>query len=462
MLLCLPFAYYYQDGTANIFLKSGITVAFIGICLFLFTKSARGPQLKRREGFIVVIAGWLVMALTGTIPYLLAGVCDNFSDAFFENMSGFTATGATILGNIEATPETVLFWRSLTQWIGGMGMIVLAIAILPILGFGSMRLFSAEAPGISPDKISPRIGDTAKKLWLLYFGLTVILLILLMLGGLSFFDAINHSMTTLATGGFSTKTASVGFFNSAYVETVIMIFMFLGGTSFILIYYLAKLKWTKIWKNEEWRFYTSILFVFGFVCSIGLMQSGAGLGEGIRKGFFQVISLVTTTGYTTADYTSWQPSLTMICFLLMFVGGSAGSTSGGVKIIRHLILFKNSIIELRKQLHSNAVIPVRINGRAIQEDIKSSVLAFIMIYVAIIAVSSIIISFSGIDFTTALGAVCSSLGNVGPAIGDVGPANNYGFLPAWVKYFLSFLMLLGRLELFTIMILFTPFYWIKR
>ena len=463
LLIPLFYSIYAQDGTVQHFVLTFFINLGLGLLGYFANKKVPGSDLRRREGFIAVTFGWIVLTFAGTLPYILSGAITEYSNVFFETMSGYTATGASILENIEELPETILLWRSVTQWIGGMGIIVLAIAVLPILGFGSMRLFSAEAPGISPDKITPRITQTAKRLWIIYLALTFVVVVALKLAGMNWFDSFNHALTTIATGGFSTKQASIGFFNSPLIEYIIILFMILGGTNFILIYYMVKGRFLNVFRNEEWRFYISILFVFAIFCAIVLYQfQEMGIEESFRKGLFQVVTIVTTTGYVTGDYNMWGNTIVMMLFLLMFVGGSAGSTSGGVKVIRHLVLVKNSFTELRRQMHLNAVIPVRVNGNSLTKEVTSMVLAFIMIYVLIFVFSAIVLSITGLDYITALGAVAATLGNVGPGIGDVGPASSYLSLTPFAKWFTSFLMLLGRLELFTIMVLFTPYFWIKR
>jgi trk system potassium uptake protein TrkH len=460
MLLTVLAALFYDEHLISELLVSSGILLVIGTSMFLATRKAEGKNLKKREGLFVVVAGWFTMALFGTLPYLLTGTIDNFSNAFFETMSGFTTTGASILDDIESLPNSILLWRSLTQWIGGMGIIVLAVAVLPILGIGSVQLFAAEAPGLSPDKISPRITDTARRLWLLYIGLTLVEMLLLRVGGMSFFDSLNHALTTVSTGGFSTKQASIAHYNSAFIEYVVSIFMFLGGMNFILIYFLTRLQWSKLRKNGEFRFYAGIVITFVLLVTIALtVRSGGHIEENFRHSLFQVISMISTTGFCTADYTTWGSGLTMFFFLLLFAGGSAGSTSGGVKMVRHLILFKIGRTELKRQMHPNAVIPLKINGKILPDGLKGTVLGFIISYIIIFAISSIALSAMGIGFDTAIGAVATSLGNVGPGISEVGPAFNFNFIPDAGKWLLAFLMLIGRLEIFTVLLLFSPVFW---
>lgn len=460
MLTCIPFSLFFQEGDLWAIIGSSVITGAVGFCMWHFSKKNLNKEIKKRDGYIVVTFGWLFMSFFGSIPYLLSGAIPNLTDAFFETLSGFSTTGATILTDIEAVHKGILFWRSLTQWIGGMGIIVLTVAILPILGIGGMQLFVAEAPGISPDKLQPRIKETAKRLWLIYLGLTATETILLWIGGMSFYDAINHSLTTMATGGFSTKNASVAFYTSPFLQYIIIIFMFLAGTNFTMTYFALHKEFKKVLNNEEFRTYAG--FCIGASVIVGLVIYNVGnesFEKSFRDGLFQVVSVVTTTGYITADYTSWAPFITALFFFMMFFGASAGSTAGGVKIVRHLILIRNSILEIKRQLHPNAVIPVRFNGKAVSREITYNILAFIMIYIFIFAFGSMLMGIFGADFDTAIGSVATCLGNIGPGIGEVGPVDNFAGISAPGKWLLSFLMLLGRLELFTVLMLFTPYFW---
>lgn len=460
MLLCLPISLIYNDGDWQAFLVSSLISAAIGGGVWFLTRKAKREELRKRDGYLIVALGWIIMSLSGSLPYILSNSIPFYTDAFFETASGYTTTGASILNNIEELPRGILFWRSLTQWIGGMGIIVLAVAILPLLGIGGMQLFVAESPGIAPDKIQPRIRATAGRLWLVYIILTFSEMVLLMFGGLDFYEAINHSLTTMATGGFSTKQDSIAFYDSAYVQYIIIIFMFLAGTNFTLTYFGLHGKMKRFWENDEFRFYFFTILGATIITALTLfVYSGFSAEKSFRDSLFQVISIVTTTGYVTADYTSWTPFLTVLFFMMMFIGGSAGSTAGGVKIIRHLILLKNMVLEFKRILHPSAVIPVRFNKMAVGQDVTFNVLAFIMTYILIFVVSSIIMSAMGLDFLTALGAVATSLGNIGPGIGDVGPVDNFANIPMYGKWFLCFLMIIGRLELFTVLIIFTPYFW---
>jgi len=460
MLSCIPFSLYFKEGDLWAIVLSAIITSIIGLAMWLFTRNAQNKELKKRDGYLVVTFGWLIMSFFGSLPYLLSGSIPTLTDAFFETLSGFSTTGATILTDIEGVHKGILFWRSLTQWIGGMGIIVLTVAILPILGIGGMQLFVAEAPGISPDKLQPRIKETAKRLWLIYLGLTLTETALLWLGGMTFYDAINHGLTTMATGGFSTKNASIAYFTSPFIQYVIIVFMFLAGTNFTMTYFALHKDFKKVLKNEEFRVYAGLCLISGLV--VGLVIYGLGYDDfeqSIRDALFQVVSVVTTTGYITADYTSWTPFITVLFVVMMFIGASAGSTAGGVKVVRHVILIKNSFLELKRQLHPKAVIPVRLNGKAVSREITYNILAFIMIYISIFAAGSMLMGIFGADFDTAIGSVATCLGNIGPGIGKVGPVDNFAAISAPGKWLLSFLMLLGRLELFTVLMLFLPYFW---
>jgi len=468
-------SFLYKDGvTFNLFLSGGITI-LVGL-LVMFNTKEHNKEMNKREGYIVVAFGWIVMTLSGTIPYLLTGSITSFTNAFFETMSGYTTTGATILNDIEIVPKGVLFWRSLTHWIGGMGIIVLAVAILPLLGIGGMQMFAAEAPGPSADKLHPRITDTAKRLWLIYFGYTAAETILLKVAGMSFFDAINHSLCTLSTGGFSTKNASIAYWNGQpIIQYIIIAFMFLAGTNFVLSYFAFKGKIQRVLRDEELKLYFKFIAIFTIIAALIIYFKADlttstiehpmvwGKAESsFRHALFQVISVVTTTGFITADYTLWAPLLLVFFFGLMFLGGSAGSTSGGVKVVRHLILIKNGFLEFKRALHPNAVLPVRYNNKAVTGDIVFNILAFFILYMLSFIVGALVFSMFDIDFMSSIGLSASSLGNVGPALGNFGPVNNYATLPALGKWWASFLMLIGRLELFTVLILLTPFFWRNR
>ena len=462
MLLCIPFSIIYDldENLPFVFFLCSVITLSTGSFMRIFTKNDKYSEIKKRDGYLIVVLGWLFMTFFGSLPYLISGSIPTITNAFFETMSGFTTTGSTILNDIEALPKSILFWRSMTQWIGGMGIIVLTIAILPLLGIGGMELFIAEAPGPTKDKIHPRIKETAKRLWIIYFGLTSVETIILMILGLDFFDAINHSLTTTSTGGFSTKQASIAAFQNPWIEAVIVIFMFLAGTNFTLIYFALKLKFRKIINNDEFKWYlTSLISVIIILTLIHSFFNNLTLLNSFRAISFQVVSIITTTGYSTADYTTWGYFLTFIFFLFLFSGASAGSTSGGIKIVRIIILIKNSLLEFKRRLHPKAVIPVILNGSAISNHIIYNLLAFIFLYLFIFTLGSIILSGLGLDFLSAISAVASAVGNVGPGIASVGPSYSFDHVPDLGKWVLSLLMLMGRLELFTVCLIFTPYFW---
>jgi trk system potassium uptake protein TrkH len=462
MLSCIPFSlvYDYDKELHWDFLICGAITIFSGFLMRWVTKDHKNSEIKKRDGYLIVVGGWLFMTLFGCLPYLISGSIPGLTNAFFETMSGFTTTGSTILNDIESIPKSILFWRSMTQWIGGMGIIVLTIAILPLLGIGGMELFIAEAPGPTKDKIHPRIKETAKRLWIIYFGLTFLETIILMVIGLDFFDAINHSLTTTSTGGFSTKQASIAAFQNPWVEAVIVVFMFLAGTNFTLIYFGLKIRFNKILKNDEFKWYiTSICLIVITLTIYHSFSSGINLLKSFREICFQVVSIITTTGYSTADYTLWGSFMSFIFFLFLFSGASAGSTSGGIKIVRIILLIKNGLLEFKRRLHPKAVIPVILNGSSISNQVTYNLLAFIFLYLFVFAIGSIFLAGLGIDIITSISAVASAIGNVGPGIGKVGPSYSFNEIPSIGKWVLSLLMLMGRLELFTVCLIFTPYFW---
>jgi trk system potassium uptake protein TrkH len=459
MAFIVALIYGGYDQTAFL-ISSGIAIG-LGTTIGFLTRKAN-KDIGKKEGYIIVSSVWIVFSFFGSLPYIISGAIPNFTNAFFETISGFTTTGSSILADIEALPHGILFWRSITQWLGGMCIIVLSLAILPVFGIGGMQLFMAEVPGPTPDKISPRIRQTAKTLWVIYLGFTVSEMLLLWLGGMSIFDAVCHSFTTMATGGFSTKQASIAHWSSPFIQYVIVIFMFFAGTNFTLSYMAINGKFRHVFKDEEFKYYG--LFVLGFtlVIFIGLLVSAqTGVEESFRNSLFQVVSIITTTGYATADYLTWAPILIFIIFGLFFFGGSAGSTGGGIKIMRIVLLLKNSYYELRRIVHPQAIIPVKFNNHSVDAKIITDVLAFFMFYFVIFGAGTVIFTIIEPDIESAMGAVATSLGNIGPGLGNVGPAENFLHVKPVGKWFLSFLMLLGRLELFTVLVLFSPSFWKK-
>ncbi len=461
MMLSVPVSLSYSEGDHLDFLISGLITIFFGGIAWGLTRDAQ-KSISKRDGYIIVSLGWIVFSIFGTLPFIMTGSIPDYSDAFFETISGFTTTGASVLNDVESLSHGVLFWRSLTQWLGGMGIIVLSLAILPLLGIGGMQLFIAEVPGPAPDKLHPRIKGTAARLWFIYIIFTAAETILLWLGDMDFFDAINHAFTTMATGGYSTKQASIAYWDSPYIHYVITVFMFLAGTNFSLSYFALHFRFKKMTRNDEFRFYAYSVFLFTVVISVMMaFKMNVGIEQSIRVSVFQVVSIMTTTGFVTSNYMSWTSVLGILIFVLMFFGGSAGSTGGGVKIMRVALLFKNSSLELKRLIHPNAVIPVRFNKQAIDPQIMNNVLAFVSFYLLTLVGSTIVMSALGYDLDTSIGAVAATLGNIGPGIGEVGPIDNYSDIPIAGKWFLSFLMLIGRLELFTVLILFSPAFWRK-
>ncbi|MCZ7602316.1 MAG: TrkH family potassium uptake protein [Melioribacteraceae bacterium] len=461
MMLGIPFSIYYGANDILILIACGLGTSFIGLMLVLATRDHK-KEIYKRDGYIMVSLTWIMMALFGAIPFVVHGAIPSYTDSFFETMSGFTTTGASILNNIEELPHGLLFWRSMTQWLGGMGVIVLSIAILPMLGIGGMQLFVAEVPGPTKDKIHPRVRETAKRLWGIYVLFTLVQTGLLLLGGMNLFDAVNHSFTTMATGGFSTKQASIAAYDSPFIHYVMIIFMFIAGTNFTLHYHLLHKNFKVFTQNDEFKFYLKLIGTVTLVVIAGLFISQySGVEKTFRDALFQTVSIITTTGYVTADYELWGPFFQVLFFLLLFTGGSAGSTGGGIKMVRHFVLIKNSFSELKRLIHPRAVIPVRFNKGTIASDIISNVLAFFLFYIFIFILGTLVMSLIGMDFLSAIGASATSLGNVGPGIGTVGPTLNFANVPEIGKWVLSFLMLMGRLELFTVLIIFSPAFWQK-
>jgi trk system potassium uptake protein TrkH len=445
----------------NPLLISSVICLVPGSIIFI-TTSRYHSHMTRREGFFVVTIGWIVISFAGALPYLLSGYIPRLADAFFETMSGFTTTGASVVDHIESFPRGLLFWRAMTHWLGGMGIIVLVLSFMPAFGIGGMQLFNAEAPGVTIDKVSPRIYQTARMIWGLYVILTLFETILLMFGGMSWFDSICHSFATMATGGFSTKQASIAFWPSPYIQYVITAFMFLAGTNFTLMFVALRGNPARLFRDEEFRYYVYFVLAFTALIFPGLLfTGGSGAEQSFRDSIFTVVSVMTTTGFVTADYLKWPPVLTMLVFAIFFFGASTGSTGGGIKVMRILVLLKNSYYELRRIIHPHAVIPVRFNQYCLDSKMVNNILAFFMFYVLIFFFSSIVLMNFGPDLDTAMGAVASCLGNIGPGLGTVGPAFTYSHIHEAGKWMLSFLMMAGRLELLTVLVIFSPAFWRK-
>lgn len=458
-LVCSSVSFYYRESDMLDFWKAGGITAGIGLLLAALGKGGE-RQLTRRDGYVLVSFAWVAFSLFGMLPFYIGGYIPDIADAFFETMSGFSSTGATILDDIESLPHGILFWRSMTQWIGGLGIIMFTIAVLPIFGVSGLQVFAAEASGPTHDKVHPRIGITAKWIWSIYAGITALLVSLLMLGGMDWFDSICHAFATTGTGGFSTKQASVSYYNSPYIEYVISIFMFISGINFTLLLLFVNRKFKKFISNAELKFYFGSVVLFTAVIAIVLYYtSPMGMEESFRKSLFQVISLQTSTGFATDDYMQWTPVLWGLLTIIMLMGACAGSTTGGLKCIRMVILTKVSRNEFKHILHPNAILPVRINKQVISPSIVSTVLAFCFIYISIIVIGTLLMMAMGVGAEESMGCVISSIGNMGPGLGETGPAYSWNALPDAAKWLLSFLMLLGRLELFTVLLLFTPDFW---
>ena len=461
-LLCFLISFYYKENDQPTFIISIILCAGIASLFFYAGKGAK-HTISRRDGYIIVATAWIVSSLIGMSPYLISGYINNVNDAFFETISGFTSTGATILDNIESFPHGLLFWRSVTQWIGGLGIVFFTIAVLPMIGTGGIKLFAAEATGPTHDKVHSRISVTAKWIWMIYIGMTVAETILLRFSGMGLFDSLCHALTTCSTGGFSTKQESIASFHSPRIEYIITIFMFLSGINYTLLYTtLLKLRIKKLFYNTEFRWYFCIVILSTLGITTGLYFSESGNLENLfRRALFQVVSIQSSTGFMSDDYMLWMPPLWMILCLVMIIGSCAGSTAGGIKCIRLTIMCKVAHNQFKQIIHPNAVFPVRINRQVIPDSTKTIVLAFMSAYLVILFFGWLILMALGMNFTEAFGSVITCLSNSGPALGSCGPAYSFSAIPTAAKWVCSFLMLAGRLELFTILILFMPSFWKK-
>jgi len=435
----------------------------VGTLFYIFGRSDDEEELiSPREGMAIVTLGWIAIGLFGALPFYLGGEMPFFTDAFFESVSGFTTTGSSVLTHIEGMSRGLLFWRSLIQWLGGMGIIVLSVAILPFLGVGGMQLYKAEVPSPVVDKLRPRISDTAKILWQVYLLFTVLEVILLLFGGMGFYDALCHSLTTMPTGGFSPKNLSVAHYNSVYTDTVIIIFMILAGINFSLHFQMLKGRPLAFWRDSECRFFLGVVLLFTLLVSFdihGVIYKT--VGETLRYASFQVVSIVTTTGFATADYELWPSMSQLILLFCMILGASAGSTGGGVKCLRIMLCFKFCYKELFTLIHPHAVKRIKIGGKPVADDVMQSIMGFLALYMGIFAFSTVFLAGLGVDFITSIGAVAATIGNIGPGFGLVGPAENFAMLPCLAKWVLIGCMLIGRLEIFTVIILLVPEFWRK-
>jgi trk system potassium uptake protein TrkH len=450
---------YDENDWLAFIITAGIS-GFSGTLLFFIFKGSH--DLRLREGFALVTFAWLAFAFFGALPFYLSDYIPSYTDAFFETMSGFTTTGASILTDIEKLPHGLLFWRSFTHWIGGMGIILLSLAILPLLGVAGMQLYKAEVPGPEHDKLKPRLKDTAKILWEVYILITVVEIILLYLAGMNVFDAICHTFGTMATGGFSTKNASVGYYQNATIDYIIVVFMLIAGINFSLHYRALRGRIGCYWQDAETKFFFLIIGIGTLIIMTDLYFSGNyTLSKTLQSGLFQSVSIITTTGYGTDDYEKWSSSSQIVLFLFMFLGGCAGSTGGAIKIMRSLVMLKFAGNEIKKLIHPNAVLPIRIGKRTIPQEVVGNITGFFMIYIGIFVLGVVSMTMLGLDFTSALGSVAATLGNIGPGLGSVGPTDNYAHIPQLGKWLLAFIMLVGRLEIFPVIIFLSPTFWKK-
>jgi trk system potassium uptake protein TrkH len=444
------------------FLASGLACGVVGFAIQSLIKP-ESLRVRPRDGFLIVSAAWIVASLAGAIPYLATGSMGPW-DALFESVAGFTTTGASVMHDIEAQPRSLLLWRSLSQWLGGMGIVVIAVALMPLLGIGGMQLFKAEVPGPVKEKITPRVAKTAQQLWIIYIGFTVLQAGALMLAGMPGFDAICHSLTTLSTGGFSTRNASLGAYDSAAIEWIVIVFMILAGVNFVLHFRFLQGRYRAVFKDAELRYYLGLLAIATVVVVLGLVGTGWGAGQGVhatvRSAAFAVVSILTTTGYATADFETWPGIAQLVLLVLMILGAMAGSTSGGAKSLRTILAFRAVRATFAVSGHRNAVRPaVRYAGRPVPSEVLTGVWTFFAAYFALIAVAAFGVAAAGYDLVTALTAGFTIVGNVGPGLGEIGPFDNYAHFPAFVKLLLSGCMIAGRLELFTLLVLLNPGFW---
>lgn len=454
----------YGEGVWIYFLQSSGVAVGIGVIMLLLGRNAH-PLVGKREGSFIVTSTWILFSLIGMLPFLLSGAIPRIENAFFETMSGFTTTGASVVNNIEQLPHAILFWRATTHWIGGLGIIVISMALLPVFGISGVQIFSAEATGPTKDKIHPKISETAKRLLVIYIGLTLAETILLKIAGMSWFDAVCHSFATIATGGFSTKQASIGYYDSPLIDYIVIFFMLFSGVNFSLYYFLLKRKFDKLIKNEEFKIY--MLIVTGFTMLLFLLHIVQekpvfdNIETIFRNSLFTVASVISTTGFVTADFGLWPVSFWVPILVLMMIGSSAGSTAGGMKVVRVLLSTKYSFYGFKRLIHPNAVFPVRISGHVVEESVITRILSFIILYLILIVFGVFVLTLTGMGIVEAVSGQITCLSNVGPGFGNIGPAATFSHLPVISKWFLSFMMLVGRLELFTVLVILTPVFWKK-
>jgi len=455
-LLCLPVSLIYSEPLSPFTISAAITLILSGL-LFPAGRKSDPEKFSSRDGYLAVVLSWLVFSILGTLPYLISNTIPSFIDAFFESTSGFTTTGSSVIRDVEILPYSILFWRSLTHWVGGIGIIVLVIVILPTLRVTGYQLFSLESS--MKEKIHPKTKAIGFRVLFIYLGLTLAEIILLNFGDMTLFDSVCHSFGTVATGGFSTKNDSMMSF-SAYSQYIVLIFMFMAGISQVIYYFLVKLNFRKIRQNEELWFYIGVAVIAGSIATITLVvNSTRTFEESFREGFFQIISVLTCTGFSSADYILWPLSSVLLIFLIMFAGGSTGSTSGGIKMARHLIVIKNIKNVFIKLNHPKSISIVRLNGKIINENTNVSILSFVVLYLFVFIIGTIIIVLNGVDPVTASSSVASCMAAIGPGLGTVGPSGNFANIPEFSKVILSLLMIIGRLEIITVFTIFTRTFW---
>jgi trk system potassium uptake protein TrkH len=462
MLTPLGFSFYYWDGSALALITSAAITVGVGLFLYLIFRQGKVKgAISHREGMAITTLGWVSASIFGCLPFYLSGVLPRMVDCIFEATSGFTTTGASVIRNVEIVAPGILFWRSLTHWLGGLGIVVLGLAILPFLGVGGMQLYKAEVPGPIVDKLKPRLKDTAMILWKVYVAFTVAEAILLLLGGMNLLDALCHTFGTLATGGFSTKNASIGYYKSVYIDVVVTIFMLLGGINFALHFQAFRGKPMALWRDPECRFFMGFWLLLTIIIAVNCLRTYESFGKALLYASFTVASITTTTGFATANFELW-PSLSLCLLLLcMVVGASVGSTGGSIKCMRIMVVLKHGYRELIRLIHPRAVVPLKLGNQAVPAEIFSSIAGFIFLYVGLAAVSMFLVAATGVDLTTTISAVLACLGNVGPGLGKVGPMDNYAGMPEFAKWILSTDMLLGRLEIYTVIILLVPRFYKK-
>jgi trk/ktr system potassium uptake protein len=471
MLAPLVVSFIYGEGDWPAFLSSIAVTLTFGSLLFLVSRKTTA-EISNRDGFFIVTMAWVLAAAFGALPYFfqdvfavdtqgLAGFVTAYTDCYFEAASGLTTTGATVMTNIEGQTHGILFWRALTHWLGGMGIIVLGVAILPLLGVGGMQLFKAEVPGPTADKLTPRVAETAKLLWGVYFLITAAEVVFLLLGGMSLFDSICHSFATLATGGFSTNNLSIEGYNSVYFDFVIATFMILAGMNFALHFQVMRGRFKTPWRDSEFRFYFGVIAGMIVLVTLSLYATDTydSLFESFRRAYFQVPAIITTTGFTTADFDVWPSFLRILILALMFCGGMSGSTGGSVKIVRVQLLLKHAYHELYRLVHPRAVRPLRLGDVSVSDPVMRSISNFIVLYLALFVLASVIMAALGLDFETAISSVAATIGNIGPGLAQVGAHQHYANIPLLGKWVLIFCMIVGRLEIYTVLVLFVPWYW---